>query len=418
MALCLVPHLTARAQTVPSTAASGDARDGVLLQAGVRSVRVLRAGEVIYRGPDSGSGRRGTAALGARLPALEAALGGGCARRWIRVGTAAWICQDQVELSREAPDAVSQPVMAAGEIVPFQYAFATYAGVRTYRRLEDVELEDWAEELEQGMSVALNGSARVGGRTFVRSVNGRWIALADLQMVQASSREGVRYEQGDAVTSVGFAAARSHLFATAEEAAGQRGARPAGFVVARAPLRIREEREVRRQRVLRTDGGWLPARAVRRPEVPEAPADVGATERWVDVDTRRQLLVAFEGRRPVYAALVSSGRPGHATTRGTFRVWVKLAASDMSNLNNATVDSATRLYSVARVPWVMFFHGDEALHGAYWHDQFGSARSHGCVNLAPRDARWLFEWAPPRLPEGWEAVLPMADDPGMRVRVR
>jgi lipoprotein-anchoring transpeptidase ErfK/SrfK len=99
-------------------------------------------------------------------------------------------------------------------------------------------------------------------------------------------------------------------------------------------------------------------------------------------------------------------------------VWVKLAVSDMTNADDANLDTATRVYAVARVPWVMYFHGDQALHGAYWHDQFGTARSHGCVNLAPRDARWLFAWAPPRLPDGWDAVIPTTEDPGMLVRVR
>ena len=60
-------------------------------------------------------------------------------------------------------------------------------------------------------------------------------------------------------------------------------------------------------------------------------------------------------------------------------------------------------YSVQEVPWTMYFHGAYALHGAYWHDVFGRPRSHGCVNIPPADARWLFHWAKPALPEGWSA---------------
>jgi lipoprotein-anchoring transpeptidase ErfK/SrfK len=99
-------------------------------------------------------------------------------------------------------------------------------------------------------------------------------------------------------------------------------------------------------------------------------------------------------------------------------VWVKLATTDMSNADDDALDTVTHIYSVERVPWVMFFHDDQALHGAYWHDRFGTVHSHGCVNLAPRDARWLFAWAPPAMPPGWEAVIPSDDDPGLRVRVR
>jgi hypothetical protein len=52
----------------------------------------------------------------------------------------------------------------------------------------------------------------------------------------------------------------------------------------------------------------------------------------------------------------------------------------------------------------MFFQAHNALHGAYWHDQFGRTKSHGCVNLAPSDARYLFEWLEPKLPAGWTAI--------------
>ena len=72
------------------------------------------------------------------------------------------------------------------------------------------------------------------------------------------------------------------------------------------------------------------------------------------------------------------------------------------------------------MPWTMYFHEDFALHGAYWHDGFGRARSHGCVNLAPADAKTLYEWAEPRVPPGWSVAY--ADEregrPGSVVRVR
>jgi hypothetical protein len=61
---------------------------------------------------------------------------------------------------------------------------------------------------------------------------------------------------------------------------------------------------------------------------------------------------------------------------------------------------------VQRVPWVLFFQEHNALHGAYWHDRFGQRASHGCVNLAPRDAQLVFDWAFPPLAPGWESYLP------------
>jgi hypothetical protein len=70
------------------------------------------------------------------------------------------------------------------------------------------------------------------------------------------------------------------------------------------------------------------------------------------------------------------------------------------------------------VPWVQYFSEGVALHAAFWHDEFGRARSHGCVNLSPRDAQRIFALTEPALPPGWDAILPTASAPGTVVRVR
>jgi hypothetical protein len=74
-------------------------------------------------------------------------------------------------------------------------------------------------------------------------------------------------------------------------------------------------------------------------------------------------------------------------------------------------------YSIEDVPWTMYFQGSYALHAAFWHDRFGNTRSHGCVNLSPIDARWLFEWATPTLPSGFHATMSTKDNPGTYVLV-
>jgi lipoprotein-anchoring transpeptidase ErfK/SrfK len=117
---------------------------------------------------------------------------------------------------------------------------------------------------------------------------------------------------------------------------------------------------------------------------------------------------------------VSTGRGAQgtetATPLGVHRIWVKLATSTMGNLGDEDADTR---YSIEDVPYVQFFAKGVALHGAFWHHSFGAAHSHGCVNLAPVDARWLFEFTSPAVPAGWSAVLPAgATDPGTVVRVR
>jgi hypothetical protein len=74
-------------------------------------------------------------------------------------------------------------------------------------------------------------------------------------------------------------------------------------------------------------------------------------------------------------------------------------------------------YAIQDVPWVMYFEGSYALHGAFWHRSFGRVRSHGCVNLGPSDARWLFHWTTPFLPEGWHGVHATDESPGATVVV-
>jgi lipoprotein-anchoring transpeptidase ErfK/SrfK len=97
------------------------------------------------------------------------------------------------------------------------------------------------------------------------------------------------------------------------------------------------------------------------------------------------------------------------------RIWVKILSSDMAC---ADPDDPEANYSLQEVPYVQFFDRGVALHGTYWHRDFGRVRSHGCVNLAPLDARWLFDFTRPGLPRGWVAVYPTGVDEGTLVRVR
>lgn len=123
---------------------------------------------------------------------------------------------------------------------------------------------------------------------------------------------------------------------------------------------------------------------------PSAPPEgVAPGEKWIDVDLFEQTLAAYDGDRMVYATLVSSGLPGWDTPTGLSRVWLRVAAGKMSG-----GEGRPDYYFLEDVPWTMYFNKDVALHTAYWHDGFGYKHSHGCVNLPPLDAQWLFQWAP------------------------
>lgn len=116
------------------------------------------------------------------------------------------------------------------------------------------------------------------------------------------------------------------------------------------------------------------------------PFGVGANERWVDVNLSTQTMRAYEGDTVVYTTLISSGTWDHPTVTGQFRVWLTYESQTMDG----------RLlgydYYLEDVPYVMYFYQDYALHGTFWHSNFGTPMSHGCVNLATSDAAWLYNF--------------------------
>lgn len=142
--------------------------------------------------------------------------------------------------------------------------------------------------------------------------------------------------------------------------------------------------------------------AVQRPR----PSWVRADERWIDIDLAQQVLVAFDGETAAFATLVSTGRRNNNenehfnTPTGQYRVYSKHVTTTMDG------DTAgDNPYSIEDVPWVMYFFESYAIHGAFWHGQWGWRMSHGCVNMSPEDARWIFNWASPQLPEGWHGIF-------------
>jgi hypothetical protein len=112
------------------------------------------------------------------------------------------------------------------------------------------------------------------------------------------------------------------------------------------------------------------------------------TEKWVSVDLYEQVLIAYEGETPVFATLISSGMSDWPTNEGSFNVYLRRERTTMSGANGLP-----DFYLLEEVPWTMFFDGDIALHGTYWHDGFGYRHSHGCVNMSIMDAHWVWDWS-------------------------
>ena len=118
------------------------------------------------------------------------------------------------------------------------------------------------------------------------------------------------------------------------------------------------------------------------PPVVASGGSTGGT-RWIDVDLTNQMVYAYEGDTAVNSFLVSTGTWLTPTITGKYKIYVKYRAADMSGPG----------YYLADVPYVMYFYKGYGLHGTYWHNNFGTPMSHGCINLRTTDAEWLFGWA-------------------------
>jgi lipoprotein-anchoring transpeptidase ErfK/SrfK len=105
--------------------------------------------------------------------------------------------------------------------------------------------------------------------------------------------------------------------------------------------------------------------------------------RWIEVNLTTQRLTAWEGNQPIHAVIVSTGKKTTPTPTGVFAVQSKFESKRMQGDD----------YDVPGVPFTMFYDGNYAIHGAYWHNRFGTPVSHGCVNVAVDHAEWLFKWA-------------------------
>ena len=145
------------------------------------------------------------------------------------------------------------------------------------------------------------------------------------------------------------------------------------------------------------------------------PPNVGADDLWMDISIGAQTLVLYKGLAPFFATLVSTGVDGagdpektKSTPRGLFRIRSKHITARMAAEEKPPAkegDKPDPRYRVDDVPYVQYFHAGYALHGAYWHDAFGQPRSHGCINLSPKDAMYVFQKTTPGVPGGWHGVF-------------
>lgn len=121
----------------------------------------------------------------------------------------------------------------------------------------------------------------------------------------------------------------------------------------------------------------------------EKPAGVNA-DRWIEINLYEQVLQVHEGDKIIFATLISTGVDPFFTQPGVFTIYKKI---DHEYMRGAFEADRSDYYYLEDVPYIMYYDQSRALHGAYWHTNFGYQQSHGCVNLSITDSHWLYDWA-------------------------
>ena len=283
-------------------------------------------------------------------------------------------------------------------------------------KLTDLETESdstIAKRMVKGFYVAIDKTFLWNNRTWYKTTIGL-VAPADRMLVnKPPASQGIDVPAG--VKQVGFiTSGKASKYEYDDEKKKLKNvgmaARYSGFGLTGATVTVLNV--VYRQT---NEGWWMKAGDGTFTEPGPPPPDLAPGEKWVDVNLTRKTLLAFEGDKPVYAALVSPGKHNkvkakdHATVKGTFRIREKHVTTTMDG--DAAV-AGDLPYSIEDVPYVSYFEGSYALHGAFWHSNFGHEMSHGCVNLSPLDAKKMFFWTEPKLPRGWHGVWATPENRG------
>ncbi|MDQ3035566.1 MAG: L,D-transpeptidase [Myxococcota bacterium] len=371
-----------------------------------------------------------------------------CASGWYELWPRGWACTGQgIEVSESAPETDREITPDTTSALPYHYYFVKEpqvpefhqlpsrdgqreAAAHAARYLEFLRADDERRALrlragelpnepgpprevgrwlDHGFFVASNGVEVRSRRRFVRTVRGSYVKESQLEertgpqfhgvelgeertlpvawMVRAG-RPMVRRDRDDGTTRMVDEEGVDALERLSVVEGWQRRERVGDRFYHVLPGADGEPRYLR---------DWFVAVAEPR----EPPPRIAADEPWVHVDLSAQTLVVYRGTTPIYATLVSSGVAEHATPIGEFTIRRKMVTDTMADLGPEASDDR---YRIEDVPWTQYFEGSIALHAAFWHGQFGIQRSHGCVNLAPRDAQFVFGHTWPEIPEGWHGV--------------
>lgn len=352
------------------------------------------------RGPITGRLRGGVVVPG--TPTRDRCGLGKNTGRFIDIGHEGRVCDAKglklIKLSRAGtPD--GRPPPDLDRPLPHRYVKIATDALPIYERLpvkgESLEDVPVAERAEGAYWLALDERVRLDDNRVV------WTTLAGTVVEDGHFDETKHMPTffGEALDEASLPLAFAHHSGGADvECREGRRWSPCGSVAHHGRFHVAKET----RRHVYSDDGWR----VRKDDVRVArerylPFASFKGHRWVHFDLDEQTMVAYESKRPVYATLISSGKGRRfQTPNGAYRIRRKYLTKTMTG-----PDPDVGRYHIEDIPWTMYYRGGYAVHGAFWHEEFGNTRSHGCTNLAPADARWLYFWSSPSVPAGWHAEL-------------
>lgn len=347
---------------------------------------------------------------GARFEVFErAAAAGGCRDPWLRIGRGEWLCSTGVSTREGNPPEPGfiPPLPRLDADLPFRYMRVTADELPVYRRPPRVgEDPDTVRErvLKKGYVLIIDKYVNIYQREMYRTPYYRFVPRDGTHVVAGPDFRGVPIGSMEAELPFGWVV--DPIARVREEPSMEAHGEP---IARHLRTKVLETKRGRGEVWYRLDlhaqmegprEGWIASLQFAYLDKVPRPRGVGAHDRWVHVSLRNQTVAMYEGDRMIFATLGSSGDDEHPTPAGLYRIESKRVTATMDNENNLAGP-----YLIQDVPWVMYFKGSYALHGAFWHDRFGLRTSHGCVNLAPNDARRMFAWIKPDLIAGWHAIF-------------
>lgn len=370
---------------------------------------VLRSSTEVYASPDDKSEQLGKIIIGTRLPVGTTADGDRRCATWLAAAPRGWLCARYAAASTLPPVAVIQPELPAGKMLPHEY-FGVKEGAKRYATEDDVRAGKARPEpkAKSVYMVTKDKTIEIDGNVYAKTAVGL-IAVDDLYKHYPSTFAGV-----DLVATPPPAWPFAWVIATnkkdvATRATPDKKGAAAGTLTHREIVPVLEESN---GFVRIADGQWIDRKSLRIARKHPRPAIADAPPKWIDLDRDEQVMVAYDGDTPVYATLVSSGINKKNTPPALYRIRSKTSVQKM-----AAEEREASHYEVSEVPWATRFRSGLYFHAAYWHDGFGNPKSHGCVNLSPRDAKWVYDWTDPSMPDGWnELEVPVTGSVVVEIR--